>query len=346
MPENPHYLKEYPRFFWLRFFMLELGGNRRVDLRIVFMGSPEYALSPLRQLIQDGHSIAAVYTRPDKPAGRGRDSLAPPLKKAALSLGLQVVQVAGFKLPAAQEQLAKFQPQAVVVAAFGQILPQAVLDLPEHGCLNIHPSLLPRYRGASPVPAAILNGDDYAGVSLMRLDAGMDTGPVFSRAQIPILPWDTAGSLTGKLFQMGAFMLSDVLAELPEGGRRALSQNEAEATYTREISKEEGRLDWSISAQEIWRRVRAYQPWPEAYTTWQGKHLKIIEAVPLALDMPCQPGLVVSLSSVPGHIGSAFGVGTGRGILGVLKVQIEGKRAMSAGEFLRGQRDFTGCRLG
>lgn len=315
-------------------------------MRIVFMGSPEYAVSPLRQLIRDGHEIAAVYTRPDKPAGRGRDPLAPPLKRAALEFGLQVVQVPGFKPPGVLEQMAGWRPQAIVVAAFGQILPQAVLDLPEYGCLNIHPSLLPKYRGASPVPAAILAGDDYAGVSLMRLDAGMDTGPVFSRAQIPVLPWDTAGSLTGKLFQIGAFMLTSILAELPGGQRRPLPQNEAEASYTREITKEEGRIDWSLSAQEIWRRVRAYQPWPETYTTWQGKQLKIIEAVPLAADKPCQPGTILILPSNPDQAGAVFGVGTGQGILGVLKVQIEGKRVMSAGEFLRGQRDFSGSRLG
>lgn len=325
--------------------MLEFSHGRK-KVRIVFMGSPEYAVSPLRQLIRDRHEITAVYTRPDKPAGRGRDPLAPPLKRAALDLGLQVVQVPGFKQPSALEQLAGWRPQAIVVAAFGLILPQAVLDLPEYGCLNIHPSLLPRYRGASPVPAAILAGDDYAGVSLMRLDAGMDTGPVFSGAQIPVLPWDTAGSLTGKLFQIGAFMLSDILAELPGGQRQPLPQNEAEASYTREITREEGRIDWSLSAQDIWRKVRAYQPWPETFTTWQGKQLKIIEAVPLAADKPCHPGEILSLPSIPGQAGAAFGAGTGRGILGILKVQIEGKRAMSAVEFLRGQRDFIGSRLG
>jgi methionyl-tRNA formyltransferase len=314
-------------------------------VRIVFMGSPEYAVAPLRQLLRDGHEIAAVYTRPDKPAGRGLEPLAPPLKKAALDFNLRVVQVPGFKQPEAVVQLAGLQPQAIVVAAFGQILPQAVLDIPEHGCLNIHPSLLPKYRGASPVPAAILAGDDYAGVSVMRLDAGMDTGPVFSRAQIPILPWDTAGSLTGKLFQIGSYMLTSIVADLLRGKRQPLAQNEAEATYTREISREEGRIDWTLSAQEIGRRVRAYQPWPEAYTSWRGKQLKIIEAVPLAADTACEPGCLVSLPAVPGQTGAAFGAGTGSGVLGILKVQIEGKRAMPAGEFLRGQRDLIGSRL-
>ncbi len=314
-------------------------------MKIVFMGSPEYAIFPLRQLIMEGHQIEAVYTRPDKPAGRGREPVATPLKRAALDLNLKVIQVPGFKQAEAVTQLADLKPQAIVVAAFGLILPQPVLDIPEYGCLNIHPSLLPKYRGASPVPAAILSGDDYAGVSVMRLDSGMDTGPVYARSQIPILPWDTSGLLTEKLFHIGAFMLTSILAELPEGKRVPSAQSEAEASYTREITREDGRIDWSLTAQEIGRRVRAYQPWPETYTFWQGKQLKIKEAVPLPADTFVEPGRVISLPAIAGFSGSAFGVGTGRGILVILQVQIEGKRSMAAGDFLRGQRDFIGSRL-
>jgi methionyl-tRNA formyltransferase len=315
-------------------------------LRIVFMGSPEYALWPLRQLVLNGHEIAAVYTRPDRPAGRGRESLATPLKKASLDLNLKVIQVPDFKQSEALEQLAGLKPQAIVVAAFGQMLPQAVLDLSEYGCLNIHPSLLPRYRGASPVPAAILAGDEFAGVSLMRLDAGMDTGPLFSMAQIPILSRDTAGSLTEKLFKIGALMLTGILADLPGGKRSPVPQKEAEASYTREITKEEGKINWSLPAKDIWRRIQAYQPWPGAYSSWQGKQLKIIEAFPLALETTCEPGCIMSLPSIPGQNGAAFGAGTGKGLLGILTVQIEGKRAMPSGEFLRGQRGLIGSRLG
>jgi methionyl-tRNA formyltransferase len=315
-------------------------------LRLVFMGSPEFAVAPLQLLILNGHEIAAVYTRPDKPAGRGREPAAPPVKNAALSLNLPVIQVPGLRKPEAIEQLARLKPEAIVVAAYGQILPQAVLDVPCYGCLNIHPSLLPQYRGASPVTAAILAGDEFAGVSVMRLDAGMDTGPVFARAQIPVLSQDTAGSLTPRLFQIGAGVLLEVLAALPGGKLLPRPQKEAGASYTRELTKEAGQIDWRLTAAEIWRCVRAYQPWPEAYTFWQGKQLKIIEAVPLPAEQAPEIGQVAALLPPQTSTGAAFGVGTGGGVLGVLKVQIEGKRAMAAGEFLHGQRDFIGTTLG
>jgi methionyl-tRNA formyltransferase len=314
-------------------------------MRLVFMGSPEFAVRPLQLLVLSGHQVAAVYTRPDKPAGRGRAPLAPPVKKAALSWNLPVVQVAGFKDPAAVEQLARFQPEAIVVAAYGLILPQAVLDIPCYGCLNIHPSLLPKYRGAAPVPAAILAGDDFAGVSVMRLEAGMDSGPVFSQAQVPILPHDTSGSLTPRLFQIGGQMLLEALAVLPGGSLLPEPQNSSKASYTAEITKEDGRINWQKAAVEIWRQVRAYQPWPEAYTFWQGKLLKIIEAVPLTAEQPPEAGRVVALLPAQKSTGAAFGVATGDGLLGVLQVQFEGKRAMPAQEFMRGQKDFMGALL-
>ena len=180
----------------------------------------------------------------------------------------------------------------------------------------------------------------------MRLDAGMDTGPIFSRAQIPILPQDTAGSLTDKLFQIGARMLLEVLAVLPGGKWLPEPQNEAEASYTREITKEEGMIDWKLPAIDIWRQVRAHQPWPGAYTYWQQKQLKIIEAVPLSAKASGETGKVVALLSDQMQSGASFGIVTGNGHLGVLKVQIEGKRAITAGEFVRGQRDFIGVILG
>jgi methionyl-tRNA formyltransferase len=314
-------------------------------LRLVFMGSPEFAVSPLQQLILNGHQIAAVYTQPDKPAGRGRVSTAPPIKQAALAWNLPVVQEPTLKRPEAIDSLAGLRPEAIVVAAFGQILPPAVLGIPVYGCLNIHPSLLPRYRGPSPVPAAILAGDEFAGVSVMRLDASMDTGPIFSRAQIPVLPQDTAGSLTTRLFEIGARMLTEILAVLPEGKLMPEPQDPDQASYTGEITREEGKIDWKLSALEIWRRVRAYQPWPEAFTFWQGKQLKIIEAVPLLTQESPEAGRVVARFPSTGS-GAVVGVGTAEGILGILRVQIEGKRPMTAAEFLRGQKDFVGSVLG
>jgi methionyl-tRNA formyltransferase len=315
-------------------------------MRIVFMGSPEFAIVPLQFLVLGGHDVVAAYTRLDKPAGRGRSLAATPIKAAASSWDLPVVQVPNFKNPAAVEQLARFRPEAIVVAAFGQILPRAVLDIPCYGCINIHPSLLPKYRGASPAAAAILAGDEFAGVSVMRLDEGMDSGPIFSRAQIPILPQDTGGSLTDKLFQMGARMLLQVLADLPGGKWLPEPQNDAEATYAREITKEEGMINWELPAIDIWRQVRAHQPWPGAYTYWQQKQLKIIEAIPLSAQASSETGKVVALLSDQMQSGAGFGIVTGNGFLGVLKVQIEGKRAITAGEFVRGQRDFIGTILG
>jgi methionyl-tRNA formyltransferase len=314
-------------------------------LRIVFMGSPELAVFPLQALILNGYEVAAVYTRPDKPGGRGREPLPTPVKKAALDLKLPVIQVASLKNAPAREQLAGLKPEAVVVAAYGQMLPQEVLDIPRYGCLNIHPSLLPQYRGASPVQAAILSGDRFAGVSVMLLDAGWDTGPVFCRAQIPILEGDTTFSLSPRLFQAGTFMLLDVLASLPSGERAPVPQDQAKASYYPEITREEARIDWHASAVDIWRRVRAYQPWPEAYTLWQGKQVKIIEAAPIPGEVTLDIGKVVAIPSAGNTAGTFPGVAAGQGILKLLKVQIEGKRPMAADEFIRGQRDFIGSVL-
>jgi methionyl-tRNA formyltransferase len=309
-------------------------------MRIVFMGSPLFTVPVLRFLKLNGQEIAAVYTRPDKPAGRGREPAAPPIKEAALELGLPVVQVNGFKSPEALRQLADFQPQAIVVAAYGLILPQSVLDSAPLGCLNIHPSLLPRYRGPSPVISTLLAGERWAGVSLMQLDAGMDSGPLISQAQIAILDQDDAVTLTAKLFEIGARMVLEALAGGFNGKRPAEPQNSALATFTREIEKEDGRINWQNSADQIWRQVRAYQPWPQAYTLWQGRQIKILRASPLPGSPSGEPGRVTRLGG-----GRPLAVGTGQGLLAVEMLQIEGKRAMTADEFLRGQRDFEGAQL-
>jgi methionyl-tRNA formyltransferase len=309
-------------------------------LRIVFMGSPQFAVPVLELLKFNGHEIAAVYTRPDKPAGRGREPTAPPIKTAALSMGLRVVQAGGFKTPENLRQLADFRPQAIIVAAFGLILPQTVLDIAPYGCINIHPSLLPKFRGSSPVVAALLAGDQFAGVSVMQLDAGMDSGPILSRAQIGVADNDDAFTLTTKLFEIGARIVLEVLTVAAGGKIRPEPQNGDLATYTQEITKEDGRIDWQKSAIEIWRQVRAYQPWPQAYCSWQGKQVKILEALPRRGGEAGVPGQIVVTAN-----NSALVVGTGSGLLEVRTLQIEGKRAMSAGEFLRGQRDLAGSIL-
>lgn len=313
-------------------------------MRIVFMGTPEFAIPPLEHLILNNHEVVAVYTRQDKPAGRNRVPVATPVKNFAITQNLPVVH-ASLKKPEAIEQLAAFLPEAIVVAAFGQILPQAVLDVPCYGCVNIHPSLLPRHRGASPVAGAILAGDEFTGVSIMKMDAGMDTGPIYSRAQIPISDQDTTGQLTEKLSQIAARLLQQVLISLPRGELAPEPQDESRATYTGEIAKEAGKIDWCLPAADIWRHVRAFQPWPGCYTGWQDKSLKIIEAVPLPFQGSVEPGSVVTLTPAGKTSQAAFGIATGSGLLGVVRVQLEGKKVVSAGEFLRGQREFIGSVL-
>ncbi len=310
-------------------------------MRVIFMGSPEFAVPPLEHLILNQYPVAAVYTQPDKPAGRGRSLFSTPVKKAAVAWKLPVMQPASLKEVEAVAQLADFHPDIIVVAAFGQILPQSVLDIPSHGCINLHPSLLPRFRGASPVASAILAGDEFTGVSLMLMDSGLDTGPILARAQIPISAQDTTGSLTAKLSLIAAQLLLEVLPCWLRGELTPQPQNEAEATYSVPISKQEGEIDWHLPAIDIWRRVRAFHPWPGCFTTWQGRQLKIIEAVPLSGKGTLDIGQVVAMEGTK----AAFGIGTGSGILGVLKLQMEGKRAMSAADFLKGQRQFIGAIL-
>jgi methionyl-tRNA formyltransferase len=257
----------------------------------------------------------------------------------ALSLGLKVVQPANLKKEETLEELAALKPDAIVVAAFGQILTKSVLDLPEYGCINIHPSLLPKYRGAVPVAASILNGDSFAGVSIMLMDKGLDTGHVLSQAQIPVLGYDNTGILTDKLSLIGAFLLLDVLPDWKRGRITPRPQDNAAASYFSTVTKESGEIDWSQAAEIIWRKVRAYYPWPGCFTLWQGKNIKIIEAQPQPAIKGIERGQVSVLSD-----GSA-GVGTGNGILKIITLQIEGKKPMSSAEFLRGQRQFAGSVL-
>jgi len=324
--------------------MLEFSGWR-FKVRIIFLGTSEFAVPPLEHLIFNQYQVVVVYTQPDKPAGRGRSLVFPPVKRAALAWNLPVVQPHSLKKAEAVEQLAGFHPDVIVVAAFGQILPQSVLEIPRYGCINIHPSLLPRFRGASPVAAAILDGDEFTGVSIMLLDRGLDTGPILARAQIPISTRDTTGSLTAKLSLIAAWLLQEVLVHWLRGELIPQPQDEAKATYCSLISKEEGEIDWYLPAVNIWRRVRAFQPWPGCCTRWQGRRLEIIEVVPMPGETTLDAGQVVALTLATGEAKAAFGVHTGDGVLGVLRVQLEGKQAMSAADFLRGQREFVGAIL-
>ncbi len=324
----------------VKIFDVTITGGR-FRLRVIFMGTPEFAVPSLENLVLNQYQVAAVYTQPDKTAGRGRSPVSSLVKRVAMYWKLPVVQPVSFKEAEVVAQLAGFHPDIIVVAAFGQILPQSVLDIPTYGCLNLHPSLLPKFRGASPVAAAILTGSEFTGVSIMLMGRGLDTGPVLTRAPIPILAQDTTGSLTAKLSLIAAQLLLEVLPCWLRGELTPQAQDEAEATYSSRLSKKSGEIDWHLSAVDIWRRVRAFHPWPGCYTRWQGRQLKIIEAVPLPRESTLEIGQVIALNKEE----TVFGVSTGDGVLGVLMVQLEGKRAMSAAEFLRGQRRFIGARL-
>lgn len=304
------------------------------------MGTPEFAVPALESIIQSEHELAAVYTQPDEPAGRGRSLMPSVVKRTALEHGLTVYQPLSIKESREVENLAALRPAVVVVAAFGQLLPQKILDIPSFGCLNIHPSILPRHRGPSPVAAAILAGDEVTGVSIMLMDEGLDTGPVLAQRQIPVLAWDTTSSLTVKLADLGAQLLVDTLPLWLEGRLTPQPQDSGNATYSKLIKKEDGQMKWTRPAVQLWRQVRAFQPWPGCYATWQGRLLKIVEAVPL----PGQ-GEIARVVEIPDQDSATVGIQTGDGILGLVRVQLEGKRVMSGDEFARGQRGFVGSTL-
>jgi methionyl-tRNA formyltransferase len=307
--------------------------------RVIFMGTPEFAV-PTLQALDDRHEVVGVVTQPDRPAGRGRKLTASPVKELALSRGLEVYQPRKFTEPGAVQRLADWQPEIIVVAAFGQILPSTVLELPPRGCLNIHGSLLPRYRGAAPISAAILAGDERTGVTVMLMDEGMDTGPVLAQAETAIGPGDTTATLTAELARLGAELLIGALPAWLVGKIVPQPQDDAQATYCRPLRKEDGRLDWSRSARHLDRQARACDPWPGAYTCWQGRRLKVLRAHPRPeWSGPGAVGEVVELD--PGT-----GVVTTRGALELLEVQLAGKKPMDIDVFVLGQRDFVGSLLG
>jgi methionyl-tRNA formyltransferase len=229
-----------------------------------------------------------------------------------------------------------------VVVAFGQILPTEILDLPKLGCLNVHPSLLPRLRGASPIATAILQGDDVTGVTIMLLDAGMDTGPILNQREVPISADDTTGSLAIRLAQTGAQLLIETLPLWIDGRIKPQLQQQSRASYSKVIDKSDGEIDWRLATMQLWRRVRAFDPWPGCYTWWRSKRLQLGQVVPLYAERSGQPGEVIALSP---PTPATVGVRTGDGVLGLLRVQLEGKREISADEFVRGQRDFIGSCL-
>src|SRR6266516_1363785 len=323
-------------------------------LRIIFMGTPQFAVPALEgliagarpgQVLPEGYEIATVITRPDKPVGRGKEIIYSPVKQTALFHGIPVWQPGSLQHPENIEALAAYQADLYIVAAFGQILPQAVLDLPRYGALNIHASLLPKYRGVSPISAAILQGDTEAGVTIILIDAGVDTGPILLQRAIPIAEDDTTGSLTLKLAALGASALLEALPLWVQGKIKPQPQNERFASHTHMLHKEDGKIDWNRPADVLARTVRAFTPWPGAYTNWGNKILKIISAHTIQSDTGSEARAgTVSLRKENGL--QTLAVATGKGLLIIEKLQLEGKKVMNADEFLRGYSQLIGEVLG
>lgn len=312
-------------------------------MRVAFMGTPQFSVPTLERLNSSEHEVMAVYTQPDKPSGRGKTATSTPVKRIAEEHSLSVFQPASLRDEAEVERLATLNLDAIVVVAYRQILPQEILDIPKFGCLNIHPSLLPKYRGAAPVAAAILAGDEETGVSVMLMDSGMDTGPVVSQQKVSIEPHDTTESLEQKLANVGADLLMKTLPEWIEQKMVPERQDNSRVIYTEHISKKDGEMNWLFSAVELERRVRAFYPWPGCFTYWQGKVLKILNAVAMPGANHVEPGVVVALSQdseIP------IGIGTGDGVLGIYRIQIEGKKPNTSSDFIRGQREFIGGKVG
>jgi methionyl-tRNA formyltransferase len=308
-------------------------------MRILFLGTPAFASLPLRALMDAGHEVVGVVTQPDRPAGRSRTPQPPPVKQGAVELGLPVLQPATLRDDAVVEQIRQLRPDVGVVAAYGEILRRVVLDIPPLGYLNLHPSLLPLYRGPTPVAAAILAGDDVTGVSIIKLVRAMDAGPVVAQATVPLARDARAGPLTDELFAIGSQVLVKVLPLYADGTLQPQGQDDGQATYCKLLSKDDGRVDWTQPALAIERAIRAFDPWPGAWTTWQNQQLKIgaarVDADWTGVEAP---GTVLD--------GSGLRVATGSGALEIAQLQPAGKRMLLAGDWLRGQRTIVGQRLG
>jgi len=313
-----------------------------MKVRSIFMGTPGFAVPILRSLIESPYEVVAVYTQADKPAGRGQRLSSPPTKELAMKHGIPVIQPSTLKSEEVVQELASFGPALIVVAAFGYILPRGVLCLPRFRCLNVHPSLLPKHRGPSPVADALLCGDLLTGVTIILMDEGLDTGPILAQRKVGISTSDTTGSLTLKLSCVGADLLMETLPKWLGGELEPQAQDEDKATYSKLIANKDGELDWHLTAVELWQRVRAFNPWPGCRTWWKGKRLKIHSAAAFGDKAEGEIGRVVGL---PKSSPLRVGVVTGRGVLGLGQIQLEGKREMCAEEFTRGQRDFIGSTL-
>ena len=308
--------------------------------RVVFFGSPDFAVPTLRLLLESRWRPVAVVTQPDRPAGRGRKPRRPPVAELAAEAGIAVLQPSRLRDPEAVAALAKFEPELQIVTAYGQLLPPSVLDAPRFGTLNVHASLLPRWRGAAPVSAAILAGDRETGATIMLVDETEDTGPILVQRRTPIGDRETGGELSDRLAELGAELLLETLPCWLAGEIEPRAQDASLATRARRVRKEAGRIDWSSSAVQIERQVRAFTPWPGAFTELEGTRVRLAVASAVAeLGEPGTPGVIVDA-------GDAIRVATGDGVLAIERLQRAGKRELSAAEFVRGAGELLGKRFG
>lgn len=300
-------------------------------MRVIFMGTPEFSVGTLDALVKAGHDVCLAVTQPDKPRGRGKEMQFPPVKEAALRYGIPVFQPRRVRNPECVEKLEKYHADVIVVIAFGQILPKEILELTPYGCINVHASLLPKYRGAAPIQWAIINGEKVTGVTTMQMDEGLDTGDMIMKTEIPIAPDETGESLHDKLAEAGAALCVETLAAVQNGTAVFEKQGESTTAYAKMLTKELGNIDWNKSAAAIERLIRGLNSWPSAYTHWNGKTMKIWRAsAEDGTGTDAAPGTVVLVEK------NVFAVQTGEGLLKVYEVQMPGKKRMETGAFLRG----------
>ena len=293
-------------------------------MRLVYLGTPQFAVATLDRIVEAGYEVAAVFTQPDRPRGRGQKNAMPPVKEAALRLGLPVHQPERVRRPEVVEQLRALGPEAMVVVGYGQIIPQAILDIPPKGIINVHASLLPKYRGAAPIQWAIARGETRTGVTTMKIDAGLDTGDMLLKWETEIGPEETAVELADRLAVAGADLLVRTLAEL--AGIVPQKQDEAQATYAPLLKKEDGEIDWTMFTRDILNRIRGFEPWPGCYTFWDGQRIRIWKAQRLDLPAPPQGWFARKKGQLT--------AGTGNGGIEILEVQLEGKKRMETAAFL------------
>lgn len=305
-------------------------------MRIIFAGTPEFAATNLQALLDacgQDHQLVAVYTQPDRPAGRGRKLTPSPVKALAAQHGIPVLQPPTLKDEAAQQELRDLQPDLMIVVAYGLLLPQAVLDIPRRGCINVHASLLPRWRGAAPIQRALLTGDAETGVTLMQMEAGLDTGPMLLKTHCPITPDDTSASLHDKLARQGGDALQQLLPLLLAGTLQAEPQNPQLATYAAKLTKDEARINWQRPAADIERAIRGYNPWPVAWFTEGEDVIRAWDATPLNIDHNATPGTLLDIEK------DGLILACGAGCLKLTRLQLPGSRQMSAADLLNGHPD-------